>query len=86
MSGINKIEPTEEEKKKDKENCEKAYQSNMTKSYVLKNRGLDIKINSMEILYKRLKELDVIADSQRGDEKLSTLAAMAEIGKALIPD
>ncbi|MCI5712247.1 MAG: hypothetical protein MR324_03770 [Lachnospiraceae bacterium] len=81
-----KENPTEEEKQKDRENCEKAYQSNMTKSYIFKNKGLDIKINSMEILYKRLKELDVIADSQSGDEKLGTLAIMAEIGKSIIPD
>ncbi len=78
--------PTEEEKALDKEAAERAYKSNMTKSYEFKNRGLEIKIDAMEILYKRLQDLDGIADSQNESEKLSTLAVMAEIGKAIIPD
>lgn len=83
---MNKDEVTEEEKERDKKIGQQAYQSNMTKSYLLKNKGLDIKIECMEILHKRLKELDELADSQKGEEKLRTLAVMAEMGKAMIPD
>ena len=78
--------PTEEEKALDEKAARRAYKSNATKTYEFKNRGLEIKISSMEILYKRLQELDGMIDSQNGSEKLSTLAVMADLGKAIIPD
>lgn len=79
-------EPTEEEKATDMKNSKMEYQSNMTKTYRNKNRGLDLKLATMEILSKRLKELDTALDSQEENKKLQTLAVMAELGKAIIPD
>lgn len=75
-------EPTESEKQRDKENSRREYQSNMTKSYRNKNRGLDIKIEAMEILRKRLVELDEELDSQQSStlsrsERLKIMAVMA---------
>ena len=86
MSNVSKEQATEEEMVKDKENAKREYLSNMSKSYKIKNRGLDIKIEAMDILHKRLVELNDTIDSQEGDRKLKTLAVMAEIGKAIIPD
>lgn len=77
---------SEEEKARDAERGKQEYMSNHTKSYVYKNRGLEIKMQAMEILSKRLGELDELAASQRGREKLDTLAVMAQIGQAIIPD
>ena len=84
-------EPTESEKRRDKENSRREYQSNMTKSYRNKNRGLDIKIEAMEILRKRLVELDEELDSQQSStlsrsERLKIMAVMAQLGNAIIPD
>ena len=84
-------EPTESEKQIDKENSRREYQSNMTKSYRNKNRGLDIKIEAMEILRKRLVELDEELDSQQSStlsrsERLKIMAVMAQLGNAIIPD
>ncbi|MEI3300712.1 MAG: hypothetical protein V8R67_08690 [Eubacterium sp.] len=84
-------EPTESEKQRDKENSRREYQSNMTKSYRNKNRGLDIKIEAMEILRKRLVELDEELDSQQSStlsrsERLKIMAVMAQLGNAIIPD
>lgn len=84
-------EPTESEKQRDKENSRREYQSNMTKSYRNKNRGLDIKIETMEILRKRLVELDEELDSQQSStlsrsERLKIMAVMAQLGNAIIPD
>ena len=84
-------EPTESEKQRDKENSRREYQSNMTKSYRNKNRGLDIKIETMEILRKRLVELDEELDSQQSStlsrsERLTIMAVMAQLGNAIIPD
>ncbi|MDD7349780.1 MAG: hypothetical protein PUG66_08080 [Clostridiales bacterium] len=83
-------EPTESEKQKDKENGRREYQSNMTKTYRNKNRGLDIKLESMEILRKRLIELDEELDSQQSElsqsERLEIVAVMAQLGIAIIPD
>lgn len=86
MSNVSKEQATEEEMVKDKENAKREYLSNMSMSYKIKNRGLDIKIDAMDILHKRLVELNDTIDSQEGDRKLKTLAVMAEIGKAIIPD
>ena len=52
-------------------------------TYRNKNLDLDIKIRTMEILSERLAELNKMLDSQQEDEKLRTLAVMAEIGKAI---
>lgn len=84
-------EPTESEKQRAKENSRREYQSNMTKSYRNKNRGLDIKIEAMEILRKRLVELDEELDSQQSStlsrsERLKIMAVMAQLGNAIIPD
>lgn len=84
-------EPTESEKQRDKENSRREYQSNMTKSYRNKNRGLDIKIEAMEILRKRLVELDEELDSQQSStlsrsERLKIMAVMAQLGNAIIQD
>lgn len=83
-------EPTESEKQKDKENGRREYQSNMTKTYRNKNRGLDIKLEAMEILHKRLIELDEELDSQQSElsqsERLEIVAVMAQLGNAIIPD
>lgn len=84
-------EPTESEKQRDKENSRREYQFNMTKSYRNKNRGLDIKIEAMEILRKRLVELDEELDSQQSStlsrsERLKIMAVMAQLGNAIIPD
>lgn len=84
-------EPTESEKQRDKENSRREYQSNMTKSYRNKNRGLDIKIEAMEILRKRLVELDEELDSQQSStlsrsERLKIMAVMAQLVNAIIPD
>lgn len=84
-------EPTESEKQRDKENARREYQSNMTKSYRNKNRGLDIKIEAMEILRKRLVELDEELDSQQSStlsrsERLKIMTVMAQLGNAIIPD
>ena len=79
-------EPTEEEKKKDEENYRREYQSNSTKTYRLRNRGLDIKMDMMEGIYKQFKKLEEEVDSQHGENKLRTLTVMAELGKAVIPD
>lgn len=84
-------EPTESEKQRDKENSRREYQSNMTKSYRNKNRGLDIKIEAMEILRKRLVELDEELDSQQSStlsrsERLKIMAVMAQLGNAIISD
>lgn len=84
-------EPTESEKQRDKENSRREYQSNMTKSYRNKNRGLDIKFEAMEILRKRLAELDEELDSQQSStlsrsERLKIMAVMAQLGNAIIPD
>ena len=88
---MEKYEPTESEKQRDKENSRREYQSNMTKSYRNKNRGLDIKIEAMEILRKRLVELDEELDSQQSStlsrsERLKIMAVMAQLGNAIIPD
>lgn len=71
---------------KDAELGRKEYMSNQTKTYIFKNRGLELKMQAMEILAKNLKDLDVLASSQCGKEKLDTLAVMAQIGRAIIPD
>ena len=78
--------PTEEEKALDEKAARRAYKSNAIKTYEFRTRGLEIKIDAMEILYKRLQELNEMVDSQNGSEKLSTLAVMADLGKAIIPD
>lgn len=80
------LKPTEEMKKADSELAKEEYMSNQRKSYVFRNRGLEMKIESMGIIFKRLKELDEKVDSQSEEEKLYTLAVMAEMGKAIIPD
>ncbi|HIS32219.1 MAG TPA: hypothetical protein IAB44_11855 [Candidatus Limivivens intestinipullorum] len=77
---------SEEEKARDAERGKQEYMNNHTKSYVYKNRGLEIKMQAMEILSKRLEELDELAVRQHGREKLDTLAVMAQIGQAIIPD
>ena len=79
-------EPTEEEKQRDEEKYKKEYESNHTKTYRIKNRGMDIKIDMMEGLYKQFKNLESVVDSQEGEERLRTLTVMAELGKAVIPD
>lgn len=77
---------TEEEIQKDKERGRNEYMSNQTKTYVFRNRGLDIKMQAMEIMMKRLTELDASVDGQSIEHKTKTLAVMAEIGKAIIHD
>ena len=79
-------EPTKEEKQRDEENCRTEYESNQTKSYRIRNRGMEIKIDMMEGIYRQFKKLEEEVDSQHGDEKLFTLTVMAELGKAVIPD
>lgn len=81
-------EPTESEKQRDKENSRREYQSNMTKSYRNKNRGLDIKIEAMEILRKRLVELDEELDSQQSStlsrsERLRSWLSWLNLGMRL---
>lgn len=59
---------------------------NLKRTYELKNRGLEIKLNVMEILYKRFNEMDVLMEKQDSLERRQTLLLMAEIGKAILPD
>ena len=77
---------SDKEKEADREKGKEEYMSNQTKSYVFRNRGLYLKIKSMEILSKRMEELDNMLDSQSQEERNRTLAIMAELGKAIIND
>lgn len=83
---VAKVEPNEEEKERDRENGKKEYQSNITKTYKIKNRSLDIKIGMMEVLYKHFMELEGKIDTQSPEGKIRTLGVMAQIGAAVIPD
>ena len=66
------------------------WNENMRRTYKMKNRGLEIKADVMEILYSRFKELNSELDSftmpQGPDTRNETLRIMAEIGKAILPD
>ncbi len=64
-------------------------QGNMTqqeKAYLYSKRCLDVKMEAMEIILRRIRELDGLIDKQGSDEKLKTLSVIAQLGAAVIPD
>ncbi|GMQ59781.1 hypothetical protein AN1V17_41810 [Vallitalea sediminicola] len=72
----------------EKKNVEtrKEYESNMHRTYAYKNRGLEIKINTMEILYEQLKKLEEDLQGLHDEKAYRTLEIMAKLGKAILPD
>lgn len=75
-----------EAESKEKEGSWKEYQKGMARTYGIKNRGMEIKIEMMETLYNRFQELDKEIDTQSPEEKVRTLGVMVQIGAAVIPD
>lgn len=59
---------------------------NMRRSYVFRNQGLEIKINTMSLLYKQVELLAEKAQSCTGDEYYQIVEIMAQLGQAIIPD
>ncbi|GMQ60302.1 hypothetical protein AN1V17_47020 [Vallitalea sediminicola] len=64
----------------------KEYENNMHRTYAYKNRGLEIKINTMEILYEQLKKLEEDLQGLHDEKAYRTLEIMAKLGKAILPD
>lgn len=58
----------------------------MHRTYAYKNRGLEIKINTMEILYEQLKMLAEDLQGLHDEKTYRTLEIMAKLGKAILPD
>lgn len=79
-----RIRKTEEDR--EREESKKEYQKGMARTYAMKNRGMEIKIEMMERLYKRFMELDEKIDTQSPEEEIRTLGILAQIGAAVIPD
>ena len=63
-----------------------AYQENQHRTYVYKNRGLEIKTKTMELLYEQLKLLEKESQSCRKAELLEVRKTMALLGQAILPD
>lgn len=64
----------------------KEFQNNMAKSYAYKNRGLEIKLSTMELLYEQLQGLVKESQGAEGSELHIIIELMAKIGQAILPD
>jgi hypothetical protein len=71
---------------KEREESREEYRKGLARTYAIKNRGMEIKIEMMETLHKRFMELDREIDAQSLEGKIHTLGVMAQIGAAVIPD
>ena len=72
----------------EKKNVEtrKEYESNMHRTYAYKNRGLEIKIDTMEILYNKLKMLAEDSQELQDENTYRSLEVMAKLGQAILQD
>ena len=69
-----------------KEEQKDLYMKHMEESHLYKIEGLKIKLKTMRLLYQQLERLDRETRFKCGDEYLHMVEAMAQLGKAILPD
>lgn len=59
---------------------------NMKRTYEYKNRGLELKLKTMELLYEQVELLAKKSRNCESDELYEIQKIMAMLGQAIIPD
>lgn len=62
------------------------YKDHMEKSHLYRTEGLELKLETMRLLYQHLEWLAEETQGLSGEEYLHAVEVMAQLGKAILPD
>lgn len=69
-----------------KEEQKDLYMEHMEKSHLYKTEGLEIKLETMRLLYQHLELLAEETQDLSGERYLRVVEVMAQLGRAILPD